>query len=157
MSEMQLVKHNGTLRPAFQQDRERFDKIKLGTLLLADVKQPRNPQFHRKFFSLLNLAYEYWLPPQVTYKGKTIEAPRDFERFRKDVLIMAGFRRPVVNIKGDLRWEAESISFARMDQEEFESCYQAVFNVLWELVLSHVKGMERDQVDAIVDQMLAYD
>jgi hypothetical protein len=157
MTAMQLVKNGAGLFPAYKADAERIEKIKLGSLLLADVKQPRNPMFHRKFFALLNLAYEYWNPGPVTYRGKQIEVPRDFERFRKDVLIMAGFRRPVVNIKGELRLEPDSISFASMDEERFQECYGAVFNVLWDMILSRVDGMTQEEVDRLVDQMLSYE
>jgi hypothetical protein len=30
--------------------------------LYADFKQARNPAFHRKFFALLNLGFDYWQP-----------------------------------------------------------------------------------------------
>jgi hypothetical protein len=73
------------------------------------------------------------------------------------VLIMAGFRRPVVNIKGELRLEADSISFASMDEERFQECYGAVFNVLWDMILSRVDGMTQEEVDRLVDQMLSYE
>jgi hypothetical protein len=31
-------------------------------VLYADFKQARNPAFHRKFFALLNLGFDYWQP-----------------------------------------------------------------------------------------------
>ena len=31
-------------------------------MLTADFKRVRNPRFHRKYFSLLNLGFEYWTP-----------------------------------------------------------------------------------------------
>jgi hypothetical protein len=31
-------------------------------VLVADFKQVRNPAFHRRFFALLNLGFEYWEP-----------------------------------------------------------------------------------------------
>ncbi len=34
----------------------------MGGILYADFKQARNPAFHRKFFALLNLGFDYWHP-----------------------------------------------------------------------------------------------
>lgn len=46
--------------PAHDSDLEQLQKFKHGTIYKADVVAPRNLQFHRKLFALLNLAYEYW-------------------------------------------------------------------------------------------------
>ncbi|WP_225372093.1 DUF1367 family protein [Klebsiella quasipneumoniae] len=32
----------------------------MGGILNADFKQARNPAFHRKFFALLKLGFDYW-------------------------------------------------------------------------------------------------
>lgn len=37
-------------------------KFRLGAVLYADFKQARNAAFHRKFFALLNLGFDYWQP-----------------------------------------------------------------------------------------------
>ena len=37
-------------------------KCKLGAVLEADFKLVRNPAFHRRYFALLNLGFEYWEP-----------------------------------------------------------------------------------------------
>lgn len=42
----------------------------MGAVLYADFKQARNPAFHRKFFALLNLGFDYWQPT-----GGTISRP----------------------------------------------------------------------------------
>ncbi|PHM38203.1 bacteriophage protein [Xenorhabdus mauleonii] len=54
---------NDTLRPATPAAREYLhSKVKCGDVLYADFKKARNPRFHRKYFALLNLGYEYWEP-----------------------------------------------------------------------------------------------
>ncbi len=54
---------NDTLRPATPAAREYLhSKVKWGDVLYADFKEARNPRFHRKYFALLNLGYEYWEP-----------------------------------------------------------------------------------------------
>lgn len=64
MAQLQLIKNSaGTLIPASPETSELLQsKIKLGAVLVADFKQVRNPAFHRRFFALLNLGFEYWEP-----------------------------------------------------------------------------------------------
>lgn len=51
-----------------------------------------------------------------------------FERFRKDLTILAGFYEQTVRLNGDVRTEAKSLSFANMKPDEFERCYKAMIN-----------------------------
>lgn len=62
--ELQLIKHHtGILIPATPETSEILQsKIKLGDILVAEFKRVRNPAFHRRFFALLNLGFEYWEP-----------------------------------------------------------------------------------------------
>lgn len=156
MTTLQLIKMpGGMLRPANQVDAEKLEKITNGRLLLAEVTQPRNPSFHRKLFALLNFGFEYWTPEAESVNGVTPE--KNFERFRKDVLILAGFRTMVVNVKNEVRYEAESISFAKMDETRFAEVYQSVFNVIWRIVLSRIDGLTVEVVENTINQMLSFD
>lgn len=62
--ELQLIKHHsGILIPASPETSEILQsKIRLGDVLVAEFKKVRNPAFHRRFFALLNLGFEYWEP-----------------------------------------------------------------------------------------------
>ncbi|HAU5699521.1 TPA: DUF1367 family protein [Citrobacter freundii] len=62
--ELQLIKHSSDiLISATPETREILQsKIKLGAVLVAEFRQVRNPAFHRRFFALLNLGFEYWEP-----------------------------------------------------------------------------------------------
>ncbi len=64
MAQLQLIKQSpGILIPATPETSEFLQsKCKLGAVLVADFKQVRNPAFHRRFFALLNLGFEYWEP-----------------------------------------------------------------------------------------------
>lgn len=64
MALLQLVKHSaGYLVPASPETSEFLhSKCKLGAVLVSEFKQVRNPAFHRKFFALLNLGFDYWEP-----------------------------------------------------------------------------------------------
>src|SRR3990167_438692 len=154
--DLHLIKTAGCgLRPANQNDSDILARLKTGALIHAEIKQPRNPLFHRKFFALLNFAFEYWAPQCDEIKGMVPQ--KNFDRFRKDILITAGFRSLVVNIKGEARWEAESISFAKMDDTRFAEVYRLAFNACWTLVLSGVQGMTERVVEETINQILSFD
>ncbi len=63
--ELQLIKlcHLNS-DPRYAGDQRNFlqSKIKLGAVLVAEFRQVRNPAFHRRFFALFNLGFEYWEP-----------------------------------------------------------------------------------------------
>lgn len=64
MAQYSFIKSaGGVLIPATPDARAFINsKVKLGAVLYADFKQARNPAFHRKFFALLNLGFDYWQP-----------------------------------------------------------------------------------------------
>ena len=64
MAQYSFVKSpGGVLIPATPDAHEFIEKkFKLGAVLYADFKKARNPVFHRKFFALLNLGFDYWQP-----------------------------------------------------------------------------------------------
>ncbi len=64
MAHLQLIKQSsGILIPATPETSDFLhSRCKLGAVLEAEFRQLRNPAFHRKFFALLNLGFEYWEP-----------------------------------------------------------------------------------------------
>lgn len=130
-----FVKTNAGLIPANDESREWFAKVKLGRIVSGKFVQPRNPIFHAKFFALMNVGFGYFeeTAPPIMHNGQEVKP--DFERFRKDITILAGKFYYVTNIKGEVRAEADSISFASMDAETFETLYNSVLQVLMQRVL----------------------
>ncbi len=128
---------------------------KPGMVVTADVKVPRNNRFHRKYFALLKIAYEQWQPPEDhEFRGVKIE--KEFDRFRADVTIMAGFYTPVWNLKGEMRIEPKSISFDSMDDDRVEELYNRTIEVLLKMVLAE-RGFTKESVDELVGQLLNFD
>lgn len=122
--------------PADDEAREDIKRFPVGSVARMEVKLMRNYQFHKKYFALVDLGFQYFADncPQQEYKGKPVLP--NLNRFRKDVAIMAGFFTPTWNIRGELRVDAESISFASMSQERFEQLYDATIRVLLEKVFN---------------------
>ena len=123
-----LIRTFSGLAPNDANAEEFLKKKKLGSILSADVKEIRNYAFHKKLFALLNLGFEYFEPGEVSSKYGVPE--KQFERFRKDVIILAGYHHTVIRLDGTVRVEADSISFAKMEQETFDGLYSAVLDVL---------------------------
>lgn len=112
----------GTLVPDNDETVEYLQKIKAGSVVSGEFAQPRNYLFHKRYFALLNLGFDAWTPQIAEHNG--LPVVKNFERFRKDVAIASGFYELTVNLKGDTRAEAKSISFGSMKEEEFNQLYQ---------------------------------
>lgn len=64
MAHIQLVKQtsSGLLLPATPESGDFLQQIKIGEWIHADFKRVRNYAFHKRFFKLLQLGYDYWTP-----------------------------------------------------------------------------------------------
>jgi hypothetical protein len=147
---------DGRLGPINDEGAELLKKIKPGYVIECRITRKRNSTFHRRFFKLLDVAFDAYeeTAPHVEYHGVRVLPNRD--RFRKDIIILAGFYEPTFNIKGELRMEPKSISFASMDQDEFEHLYSAVLNVVLTRILS-ARGYSEESLRAHVDRVLSFD
>lgn len=130
---------------------ELMESFKIGGEYRATFTQPRNLPFFRKFWALLDLAFDSWEPEPVFYKGAEIQGSK--ERFRKDLIILAGHGEPFFNINGEVRYEAKSISFAKMNEETFEALYSSVITVVLQRVLVNYT---EDDLRMTVDKVLGF-
>ena len=62
MAALALVRTPGGWQPHTEADRELSQRYKVGQVAHGDFKKMRNPRFHGKFFSMLDLAWQYWEP-----------------------------------------------------------------------------------------------
>lgn len=133
---------------------KRMVRMDAGELIDVNMVFVRNPIFHRKFFALLNLGFESWEAGRThkTYKGEPVR--KSFERFREDVLILAGHYEQTFRLDGTMTLSAKSISFASIDDVEFERIYSAVADVLLEKVLTRYAN--REDLDRVVNEILRF-
>ena len=128
-----FIKTGHALAPASEADAELLSKIKAGETVKLTLTRPRNVGFHRKFFALMNLAFDYFEPPphgEGSALAERIEVQKNFDRFRKDITILAGHYEATYRLNGDVRVEAKSISFGSMSQDEFEHLYSKCIDVI---------------------------
>ena len=152
MSEVILTKTLNGLIPADEPTSVWYQKLKIGESVHGKFAKYRNVGFHRKYFALLNIAFDNWNPSEINSKYGVPE--KNFDRFRADVTILAGYYHTTVRLDGSVRVEPKSISFASMSQEEFEGLYSSTINVLLKYVYG--SGMTAEEIDRIVDEYLRF-
>jgi len=151
MAELLLMKTPQGLIPTDEEQSELMKRVKVGKVIKVKWSEVRNYDFHKKFFAMLNLGFDAFEPPEQTFRGMRVE--KNFDRFRKDCVIQAGYYDVAVNLNGDVKAEAHSISFGRMSQEEFEKVYNAVANVL---LLKVLRNYTRPDLDRVVEQLIRF-
>lgn len=62
MADLALIRTSHGLVPATDADRETIQSWKSGQVVHGKFTRMRNAAFHRKFFALLDLAWDYWEP-----------------------------------------------------------------------------------------------
>jgi hypothetical protein len=153
--EILLIRTPSGFMPADDEAMDQMKKFKMGSIARLDVVQMRNGLFFRKWWALVKIGFDYFADscPNETYKG--VEVLPDFERFRKDVTIIAGFRRPVWNVKGELRVEAESLAWGSMTEERFEKLYSATIDALLKMVFNGTRAQKwtEEELRAVADQI----
>jgi hypothetical protein len=151
MADILLTKSRGALFPATEEAAEWMQSIPNGDTVRGQMTRPRNIAFHRKFFALLNVSYNNWPRPEIETPYGPATCSRD--KFRNDVIVLAGHGEPECNVKGEWRMKAKSIAFASMDEDEFGRLYNDTLNVILEKFLPNWTG---DEMENAVSQVLAF-
>lgn len=114
-----VVRTLNGIKPAYDTDKDIFNKMPLNETFEIEYTKRRNIKFHRKFFAILKLAYEN----QSDY--------RVMEDMRRDLLIVSGnYDEQVCKITGEIYKKAHSINFSNMDDLQFNEVYTSVKNVI---------------------------
>lgn len=152
MTEIVLMKAAaGVLVAADQQSVDQIAKLKIGAGITVKYKRANNLAFHRKIFSLANFAYETWEPESQQYKGMLVA--KNFDQFRDDITILAGFYTTAVRLDGSIRFIARSWAFDSMEDEEKERLYNGIINVVLAKILTRYT---RDDLDNVINQLLGF-
>jgi hypothetical protein len=152
LTQIVLMKVSNVLSPYDEAAAAFIQKMKVGELAHSDFRRVRNYKFHKKYFALIGFAFDMWEPSgELTYQGQPVQKTK--ERFRKDVAILAGFFETTINIRGEVRLEAKSISFAQMDEIEFEILYSATIDVILSRILTRYS---KEQLENTINQLLEF-
>lgn len=118
--DLHLIKTlNGSFKLAYDSDYEKAKQIPLNEPFKVVYTKQRNARFHRKFFALINLCYQ------------NQERFDNIEHLRKRLIISAGYYDLIFDLDTmeEIK-EAQSISFSKMDETEFNKLYSDVLNVI---------------------------
>jgi hypothetical protein len=104
--------------------------LKRGTIVQCTIVEYRNYAFHRKYFSLINLAWEYLTESQRTFFKENVDA------FRKTVEVAAGHYEPVYSVARQSWLEVpKSIAFDKLSEADFEQLYEKVKYVIFNMFI----------------------
>lgn len=126
------------LVPMYDSDLDKKKRLKVGSIVRCTVSNPRNYEFHKKFFALVRLTFDN-LPLGLVEKWQIHNEDDMLKRFKYDL----NYYTTRINSNGEKEIEYQSISFAKMEQYEFEHFY----NLCIDLVLYHyIRGIDRDDL-----------
>lgn len=126
------------LVPMYDSDFDLKKRLKIGSVVKCKVSNPRNYEHHKKFFALVRLTFDN-LPSNLAESWKIHNEEDMLRRFKRDL----GYFTSTYNERGEREIEYQSISFAAMEQYEFERFY----NQCIDLVLSkYIKGLDKQDL-----------
>lgn len=136
---LMMTKTISGLVPSLAQDRELFSKLKIGKEYVAEIKQPRNVQQLKLYWSLIHLIF----PEQKTWTTK--------EDLSDAIKCAVGHCEQTTLKDGRIMVRPKSISFAKADQSQWE----AFFDNVMELVITKIlPGVEKTALKNELEAML---
>lgn len=126
------------LVPVYDSDLDLKQRLRVGSTVRCRVTLPRNYEFHKKFFALVRLTYDN-LPLPLVERWNVNSTDDMLRRFKRDL----GYFTSSVNELGEREIEYSSISFAAMDEEEFERFYNGSVNLVLD---KYIRGLEREDL-----------
>ncbi len=123
-------------------------KMAGGMLAPLDDMQADNPAFHRKVFAFFKFCFDHWAADKTEWRY--FDERTQFDTFRKNLTVLAGYKVASYTIDGRMRVEAQSLSYGNMEQDEFERCYSALINAAMQNIF---KGCNDER---ILDRLYAF-
>jgi hypothetical protein len=151
MTTLFIRKLYDTFVPVDEASMDAFERLKPNEVYKAEITKPRNIEYHKRFFALLNMAYKNYEQPEIFHNG--IRVFRSFERFRSDVIISCGYWDLGLNKNNKVIQIAKSISFAKMEQVEFEELFSKAIDVILHEYLTYY---DEEDMNKLVEQVLSF-
>jgi len=133
----------GTFVPANDMEAVNIDKFKTNEIYEAEIKLHRNPQFHSKMFVFFHFCFENW---KASSGLEFMDEKGQFEVFRKNLTVLAGYYDQFYNLKGEVRIEAKSLSYSNMKEDEFRQCYIAITNAAMKHIFSDCNEVTENEL-----------
>lgn len=130
----------GALRPADDAAAQALQKIPMDKEVAIKIKRPRNIRHHRLFFALLKIVFEN----QEVYKSEAA--------LLAAIKIATGHCTPIVLTDGTRAFIPSSISFAAMDQTQFDAFYERVCTLVCAKI---IPNLSREDLQAEIMTMVS--
>lgn len=111
------------------------EKIGLDRVVTCEMKQPRNYEFHKKFFAMLDIVYSN-LPHELENKFK------NQDELLTELKLQTGWRDKFTTLGGREFWLPKSISFSSMDHQEFDKFYNRCLDVVQKHIIPMIDKEE---------------
>jgi len=129
------------LVPATDSDYEKKSKLKLGEVYEVSVRLFRNYEFHKKYFKLISVAWEFMREDQHKFFKQNKDA------FRKTIEVASGHFDLVYNLEQRSWVEVpKSIAFNKMGEDEFQELYNRVKDTLYQTALRNISREDFERV-----------
>ncbi len=137
---LNLVNTPHGLVPIYDEDYDERKKLKLGQTYVAEIRVPRNYQFHKKAFALINAGYAC-LPEHLQ------DGFRSIEGFRQYATVLSGYYTVYFNPRiGEFVEIPRSWSFGSMDEAEFSAFYERLKDAIWNIVGNYVSQEQFENI-----------
>lgn len=127
------------LYPVDQAGLDALSKVKDGAFIAVKISAPRNLGWHRKFFALVKIVFEN----QAIYPSE--------EALLAAIKVAVGHCDVIVLGDGKAAYVPRSISFAKMDQAEFEAFWDRVITLVCERIIPKLNraDLEREVMELV--------
>lgn len=121
------------LVPNDDNDYEIKKKLKIGQTYEVSVRQFRNYRFHKKYFALINCAFEYLDEDQDKFFKSDVHV------FRKTMEVASGHCNKIYSIKlKDWVDVPKSIAFDKLSESDFSDLYERVKSTIFSTALRSI-------------------
>lgn len=120
-------------RCATDEDWSKKQTLKRGSVVSCTITEFRNYRFHRLYFAMINLSWEYLDESQRAFFKDNVDA------FRKTVEVAAGHYEPVYSVARKTWLEVpKSIAFDKLDEASFHDLYERVKTVIFQTFIPNI-------------------
>lgn len=133
------------LVPMYDSDFDEKKRLKDGETVMCSIRKPRNYEFHKKFFALVRLVFNN-LPEHIVRMLNVRSEEDMLDCFKLQLGLYRQVwhgRRPVVKLG--------SISFAAMDETEFQKFYNRCIDIT---LTTFLRGTTRQELIDEVEMFL---
>lgn len=145
---LQMLKVSDGFQAFDEMTAEALKSLKNGEQYEIEIIRTRNPAFHRKVFAFFKFCFDHWAADKTEWRY--FDERTQFDTFRKNLTVLAGYKVVSYTIDGRMRVEAQSLAYGNMSQDEFERCYSALINAAMQSIFKDCND------DQILDRLYAF-